>query len=94
MAFLTRVFIPRAVRRAAHPGRAVKRAVTPKSVKRIRRAAHPISNAKYNLERSVSSQIRPAARGGQRWLSSAVYPHGSCPVRHRSAQAAARCRNV
>lgn len=72
----------------------MKRALTPKSVKRIRRPAHPISNAKYNLDRSVSSQIRPAAPGGRRRSSSAVYRHGSCPVRHRSAQAAARCRNV
>ena len=33
MGFLSRLFIPRSVRRAMHPGRAVKRAVTPKAVK-------------------------------------------------------------
>ena len=41
MGFLSRLLIPRGVRRVAHPGRAVKRAVTPKSVKRARRALHP-----------------------------------------------------
>jgi len=47
MGFFSRLFIPRGVRRAAHPGRAVKRAVTPKAVKQARRDPHPIDNAKY-----------------------------------------------
>jgi hypothetical protein len=32
LGFFTRLLIPRSVRRAAHPGRAVKRAITPKAV--------------------------------------------------------------
>ncbi len=86
MGFLTRLFIPRKVRRVAHPGRAVKRAVTPRSLKRARRAMHPISNATYSLERSLNTKRRRTASKG-------VYRHGSCQVKHRSAQAANNCRH-
>ena len=66
------LFMVRSVRGAAHAGRAVKRAVTPKSIKRARRAMHPVSNAAYSLERSLSTKPRPASSG-------AVYRHESCP---------------
>ncbi len=59
--FFSRMFVPRGVRRAMHPGRAAKRAVTPKSVKRARRAMHPISNAAYSLERSLNTKPRRRA---------------------------------
>lgn len=85
--FLTRLFIPRGVRRAMHPGRAVKRAVTPKSVKRARRAMHPVSNAVYGVERSLNTKPR-------RNSSSPVYHHGTCTVNHRSPEAAAKCRRT
>ena len=85
MGFLSRMFIPRGVRRAMHPGRAVKRAITPKPVKRLRRAMHPVDNAVYGMERSLNTKHR-------RRSSSAVYRHGSCPVKHRTPEAAARCR--
>ena len=60
MGFLSRLFIPRSVRRAAHPGRAVKRAITPKAVKRARRTMHPVSNAVYGglLETLQSEYLR------------------------------------
>lgn len=89
MGFLTRLLIPRGVRRAAHPGRAVKRALTPKTVKKARRAMHPVSNAKYSVERSIATSLR----SGQKKRPVAVYRHGNCPVRHRTPEAAARCRN-
>lgn len=89
MGFLTRLLVPRSVRRAMHPGRAVKRAVTPKVVKKARRAMHPIDNAKYSIERSIATSLRS---GGKR-TKAPVYRHGNCPVQHRSAEAAARCRN-
>jgi hypothetical protein len=41
-----------------HPGRAVKRAVTPKAAKRASRALPPIDNAVYSLERSAATTIR------------------------------------
>lgn len=86
MSFLSRMFIPRGVRRAAHPLRTVRRAVTPKPIKRARRLLHPVDNAVYGLERSLNTKQR--VRG-----SSTVYRHGNCSVRHRSVGAAERCRN-
>jgi hypothetical protein len=84
MGFLSRMFVPRGVRRAMHPVRTVKRAVTPKPVKQVRRALHPIDNAVYGVERSLNTKPRP---------NKPVYRHGTCPVKHRTPEAAAKCRN-
>jgi hypothetical protein len=46
MGFFSRLFVPRSVRRAVHPGRGVRRAVTPKAVKRLQRATHPTHQAR------------------------------------------------
>lgn len=88
MGFFSRLLVPRSVRRATHPGRAVKRAVTPKVVKKASRAVHPIDNALYSAQRSVSTSIRSGRKRKAR-----VYRHGNCPVNHRTPEAAARCRN-
>lgn len=88
--FLSRLLIPRTVRRAAHPGRAVKRAVTPKAVRRARRAMSPLDNMKYGVERSIATSLRSGRKKGGR---APAYRHGSCPVDHRTQDAAARCRN-
>jgi hypothetical protein len=85
MGMLSRMLIPRSVRRATHPVRTVKRAVTPKPVKQIQRAMHPVSNARYSLERALTTA--PRARSTQ-----PSFTHASCPVHHRTAEAAARCR--
>lgn len=87
MGFLSRLFIPRSVRRAVHPGRAVKRAITPKSAKRARRAMHPLSNAAYGVTRSLNTKPRRYAR-------QPAYHHGTCTVNHRSLAAAAKCRRT
>lgn len=88
MGFFSRLLVPRSVRRAVHPGRAVMRAVTPKPIKKARRALHPIDNAVYSVQRSVATSIRSGHK-----RKSPVYHHGNCPVNHRSPEAAARCRN-
>jgi hypothetical protein len=88
MGFFSRLLVPRGLRRAMHPGRAVKRAVTPKVVKKARRAMHPVDNAVYSVQRSVATSIRSGRKPKAR-----VYRHGSCPVKHRSPEAAAKCRN-
>lgn len=88
--FISKLFVPRSVRHAMHPGRAVKRAETPKVVKRANRALHPFGNAVYSMQRSAARAIRS---GGKRKASARVFRHGNCPVRHRSAEAAAKCRN-
>jgi hypothetical protein len=88
--FFSRLFVPRSVRRAVHPGRAVKRAVTPKAVKKVSRALHPVDNAVYSMQRSAATAIRS---GGRKKGKTPVFRHGNCKVNHRSAEAAARCRN-
>jgi hypothetical protein len=69
-----------------HPGRAAKRAVTPKVIKRASRALHPVDNAVYSMTRGLNTKPR-------RWSKAPVYNHGSCPVNHRSPEAVAKCRN-
>lgn len=88
MGFFSRLLIPRSVRRAVHPGRAVKRAITPKPIKKARRALHPIDNAVYSMQRSVATSIR----SGQK-RKAQVWHHENCPINHRTPEAAARCRN-
>jgi hypothetical protein len=64
--------VPRSVRRATHPGRTVRRAATPRSIKRISRAAwnvsHPLGAAENALlDAAFSSGYRRRAAGpGQR----------------------------
>lgn len=87
MGLLGRMFVPRGVRRAMHPARTVRRAVTPRPIKQLRRAAHPLDNLAYGITRSLNTKPRRRTGGP-------VYRHGNCPVRHRSPGAAARCRNL
>lgn len=95
MGFLSRTFIPRSVRKAAHPVRTAKssatRAVTPKSVYKAQRLLNPIDSIQYGIERQVTTAIRS---GSKQKSSAAVYRHGSCPVKHRTPEAAAKCRNT
>lgn len=85
MGMLSRRLLPRSVRRAINPVRTVKSALTPKPVKQLRRALHPVDNAVYSLERAVNTKPgrRPPAT---------AYTHGNCSVRHRTAEAAQNCR--
>lgn len=95
MGFLSRLLVPRKVRRAVHPVRAVRRAATPKVVKKARRAMHPIDNAVYGVERSVATSLRSGGKrraASRRKARAAVYRRG-CPVAHRTPEAAAKCRN-
>ncbi|HEV2377989.1 MAG TPA: hypothetical protein VGS19_38235, partial [Streptosporangiaceae bacterium] len=88
--FFSRLLVPRKVRRALHPGRAVRRVMTPKVVKKGRRALHPVDNVVYTVERTITTTLRS---GKKQRKTTKVWQHGTCPVKHRSAQAAARCRN-
>jgi len=85
MGFISRLLVPRGVRRAAHPVRTVKRAAAPKSIKRARRSLHPVSNAGYSVTRKLNTKPRRHSRAP-------VYHHGACSVNHRTPEAAARCR--
>ena len=75
MGILWRLFAPkplkkarRTVRKAAHPVRTATRAVTPTSVKRLQRAAHPLALAELKAEDAVVDAVRgkPARRKGRR----------------------------
>jgi hypothetical protein len=91
MGFLSRLLVPRGVRRAMHPVRTVKRAATPEVVKKARRALHPVDNIVYGAERQVITSLRSGRK--RRKGRAPVYRHGSCPVAHRSPEAAAKCHN-
>ena len=94
MGFLSRLLMPRRIRRAAHPVRAVKRAATPKVVKKATRAMHPLDNVIYGAERSISTSLRSGGkRRGRRKGRAPVYRHDNCPVAHRTPEAATKCRN-
>ena len=95
MGFFTRMLVPRKVRRAVHPVRAVKRAATPKPIKKAQRALHPIDNAVYSLERALNTKPRSHRRSTATSGTSKapVFNHGSCRVNHRTAAAADKCRN-
>jgi hypothetical protein len=92
MGFLSRLLVPRGVRRAMHPVRTVKRAATPKVVKKAQRALHPVDNLVYNAQRPVITSLR-SGREKRRKGRAPVYRHGNCPVAHRTPEAAAKCRN-
>jgi hypothetical protein len=72
--------------------RTVRRAATPKVVKKAQRALHPVDNIVYGAERQVITSLR-SGRKGRRKGRALVYRHGSCLVAHRSPEAAAKCRN-
>ena len=83
----SRLSVPRSVRRAMHPVHGVKRAVTPKAIKRAGRAMHPVDNAVYGVRRSLNTKRRAPSGGAP------GFRHGECPVKHRTSAAAAKCRN-
>lgn len=65
LGFLSRLLIPRSVRRATHPVRTARRAVTPRPVKKVQRAMHPLDSAVYSVERSISTSIRNGSRASK-----------------------------
>jgi hypothetical protein len=69
MGILWRLFAPkplkkarRTVRKAAHPVRTATRAATPKTVKKMQRAAHPLDLAELKAEDAVVNAIRGKRR--------------------------------
>jgi hypothetical protein len=85
MGFLTRRLVPRSVRRAAHPVRTVKRAATPKVVKKARRSLHPVSNAVYGLERSIPTGRSRRKRARRKAAATARQPRPQRAARaHRA----------
>ena len=88
MGFLSRRLIPREIRRAVHPVRALKRELTPRAVKSVLRAAHPIDNALYGIERKIFTKKQSGSTASQKL----TYSHSGCDVAHRTPEAAQNCR--
>jgi hypothetical protein len=95
--FFSRLLAPRGARRARNPGRASKRGATSKVAKKARQDPSPVENAVYSIERSVTTALRgKASLGGKKRKTTKTtkeWRHGKCQVKHRSREAAARCRN-
>lgn len=87
MGFISRRIIPRSVRRAAHPVRAIKRELTPRPIKNARRALSPIDNAIYGVERKIFTKQRRSSSS-----NALTYSHEGCDVAHRTPEAAQKCR--
>jgi hypothetical protein len=61
-------------------------------VRKARRGLHPVDSIVYGAVRQVITSLR-SGRKRRRKGRAPVYRHGSCPVAHRSPEAAAKCRN-
>jgi len=88
MGFFSRLPIPRGMRRATHPEHAVAQAAAPEAVEVASGAPHPAGGAAHVMPSPATVTIEPAANG-----STGVFHHDNCKVNHRSAEAAAKCRN-
>jgi hypothetical protein len=75
------------MRRAAHPEALGTPAVTPEAIEVARQAPHAADNG-HPVQQSAAATIQAEANG-----KDGVWRHGDCPVNHRSAEAAAKCRN-
>ena len=94
MSFL-RGLLPRPARRVMHPVRStagsIKRRATPKPIRKIQYARHPIGTATTAAGRSTRRAL--SGRSGSR-SRSPVYHHGTCTINHRSPETAAKCRRT
>jgi uncharacterized protein YqhQ len=64
MGLLTRALVPRSVRRATHPVRTAKSAVTPRVVKQARNVMNPVDSAVYyGIERPLNTKPRKSRKG-------------------------------
>jgi len=85
---LTRLVTGLGLRRPAAPGRRTGRRAG--AARKAGRPARAGDRQITRIERSVTTTWLPSGRKKRRTTSE--WRHGSCPVRHRSHQAAARCR--
>jgi len=65
MGLLTRALVPRGIRRAAHPVRTAKSAVTQRPIKQARPALNPIDNGIYSIERGLNTKPRKRSSGSR-----------------------------
>ena len=87
MGFFSRLPVPRVMRRAAHTEHAATQAAAPEAVEVASGAPRAASNG-HSAPASAAATIESAANG-----QAGVWHHDDCKVNHRSAEAAAKCRN-
>jgi hypothetical protein len=87
MGFFSRLPVPRVMRRAAHTEHAATQAAAPEAVEVANGAPRAASNG-HSAPASAAATIESAANG-----QAGVWHHDDCKVNHRSAEAAAKCRN-
>jgi hypothetical protein len=87
MGFFSRLPVPRGMRRARHPEPAVVQAAAPEAVEVANGATHPAGAAAPVIASPAAATIESATNGA------GVWHHDDCKVNHRSAEAAAKCRN-
>jgi hypothetical protein len=87
MGFFSRLPVPRGMWRAMRPGQAATQAVTPEAVEVAHHAPRAGDNG-HSVQHPAAATVPAAANG-----KAGVWRHGDCPVNHRSAEAAAKCRN-
>ena len=91
MGFFSRLPIPRGMRRAAPTEHAVAQAAAPEAVEVANGAPHPAAGAAHVMPSPAAATAATieATNNG----SAGVWHHDNCKVNHRSAEAAAKCRN-
>jgi hypothetical protein len=87
MGFFSRLPVPRGMRRAMHPGQAATPAAAPEAVEVAHHAPRAADNG-HSVRHPMATTAQAEANG-----KAGVWRHGDCPVNHRSAEAAAKCRN-
>jgi hypothetical protein len=92
--FISGLLAPRAGRRGRKPGRANKRATAANLIKKTRGSTSPAGNSVYSIERSVTTtSLLRGKKKRKTTKTTTEWRHGKCQVKHRSREAAARCRN-
>jgi len=87
MGFFSRLPVPRGRRRAAQPAQAAAEAAAPAAVEEAHHAPRAAANG-HAVQHAAAATIQAEANG-----NGGAFRHGDCPVNHRSAEAAAKCRN-
>jgi hypothetical protein len=98
MGVLTRLLVPRSVRRAAHPVRTARRAVTPKPIKKIKRsvyvATNPLGALEGAAENAVVGALRSKPHRSKKTRTSSSTSRRTQPSRHENRTPTERAAQV
>jgi hypothetical protein len=95
---LSRLLVPRSVRRAAHPVRTARRAVTPKPIKKIKRsiyvATNPLGALEGAAENAVVGALRSKPRRGSKHRASSGSSSRAKPSKYETRTSTERAVHV